>query len=181
MMEGLTLLGPPNCPTSWQAFLVECLSVEPVNKATPVGLTTPVKRDTSVPSKGKLHPGSSGKKSAPPKQITDYWEDDERKKEDEESRRREEERCQKKPSGPVLSLDKHEELVMLLTSKAAPSRVSQGSRLPPCMPLPKARGAEAKFGKPVQSGSTPQKMSHYQTRLANRNPRVERRIILPRS
>ena len=64
MMEGLTLLGLPNCPTSWLASLVEQVSAEPVNKATPVGLTTPVKCDTSVP-KGKLHPGSSGKKSAP--------------------------------------------------------------------------------------------------------------------
>ena len=67
MMEGLTLLGPPNCPASWLASLVERVSAEPINKATPVGLTTLVKRDTSVSSKGKLHPGSSGKKSAPPK------------------------------------------------------------------------------------------------------------------
>ena len=133
MMEGLTLLGPPNCPASWPASLVERVSAEPTNKANLVGLTTPVKRDTSIP-KGKLHPGSSGKKSAPPKQITEYWEDDERKKEDEESCQQEEERCQKKPSGPVLSLDEHEELVTLLTSKAAPSRVSQESGLPPRTP-----------------------------------------------
>ena len=131
MMEGLTLLGPPNCPASWLASLVEQVSAEPTNKATVVGLTTLVKRDTSsVPGKGKLHPGSSSKKSALPKRITNYWEDDERKKEDEESCWWEEERCQKKPSGPVLSLDKHEESVMLLTSKAAPSRVSQAPGLP---------------------------------------------------
>ena len=132
--SSLTLLGPLNCPPSWPASLVEWVSAEPINKATLVGLTTPVKRNTSIPSKGKLHPGSSGKKSALPKRITNYWEDDERKKEDEEFRRWEEERCQKKPSGPVLSLDEHEELVTLLTSKAAPSRVSQGSGLPPCAP-----------------------------------------------
>ena len=90
MMEGLTLLGPLNCPTSWPASLVERVSAEPVKKATPAELTTLVKCDTSVP-KGKLHPGSSGKKSAPPKQITEYWDDDERKKEDEESHRQEEE------------------------------------------------------------------------------------------
>ena len=41
MMEGLTLLGPPKCPASWPASLVEQVSAEPVNKATPVGLTTP--------------------------------------------------------------------------------------------------------------------------------------------
>ena len=147
MMEGLTLLGPWNCPASWPASLVERVSAEPVNKATPVGLTTPVKHDTSVP-KGKLHPGSSGKKSAPPKRITEYWEDDERKKEDEESRRQEEERHQKKPSGPMLSLDEHEEPVTLLTSKAAPSWVSQDPGYLNAPPL-KASRAEAKFGGPV--------------------------------
>ena len=89
-----------------------------------------MKCDTSVP-KGKLNPGSSSKKSAPPKRIAKYWDDDKRKKEDEESRRQEEERCKKKPSGPVLSLDEHEESVLLLTSKAAPGQVSQGSGLPP--------------------------------------------------
>ena len=107
------------------------MSAEPINKATPVGLTGPVKRDTSsVPGKGKLHPGSSSKKLAPPKRITDYWEDDERKKEDEESHWWEEERHQKKPSCPVLSLDEHEESVTFLTSKAAPSLVSQAPGLP---------------------------------------------------
>ena len=91
MMEGLTLLGPPNCPTSWPASLVEQVSAEPIKKATLAGLTTPVKRDTSVP-KGKLHPGLSSKKWAPPKWITEYWDDDERKKEDEESHWQEEEK-----------------------------------------------------------------------------------------
>ena len=129
MMEGLTLLGPPNCPASWPASLVEWVSAEPVKMATPAGLTTPVKRDTSVP-KGKLNPSSSGKKLAP-KRIAEYRDDNERKKEDKESCRQEEERHKKKPSGPVLSLDEHKESVSLLTSKAAPSRVSQGSGLPP--------------------------------------------------
>ena len=40
-------------------------------------------------------------------------------------------RHKKKPSGPMLSLDEHEESVMLLTSMAAPDQVSQGSGLPP--------------------------------------------------
>ena len=142
MMEGLTLLGPPNCPASWLASLVKWVSAEPTNKATPVGLTTLVKCDTSSGSgKGKLPPGSSGKKSAPPKQVIDYWDHPERDKEDEESRRREEERRQKKkPSGPVLSLDEHKELVSLLTSKAVPSWVSQAPRLPTCAPTKGKRG-----------------------------------------
>ena len=98
--------------------------------ATPAGLTTLVKHDTSIP-KGKLNPGSSSKKSAA-KRIAEYWDDDERKKEDEESCQWEEERHKKKPSGPVLSLNEHEESVSLLTSKAVPGWVSQGSGLPPC-------------------------------------------------
>ena len=130
MMEGLTLLGPPSCPTSWPSSLVEQITAEPAKKTTPAGLPTPVKCDTSVPGKGKLHPGLSGKKSAPPKRITNYWEDEERKKEDEESHQQEEERHHKKPTGPILSLNKHEESVRVHTSKAAPSRVSQAPRLP---------------------------------------------------
>ena len=158
MMEGLTMLSPPNCPASWPASLVERVSAEPVSKATPVGLTTPVKCDTSIPSKGKLHSGSSSKKSAPPKQITKYWEDDERKKEDEESCQREEERCQKKPSGPMLSLDEHEKPVTLLTSKAAPSWVSEGSRLPPRAPS-KGKRSRSKVWRasPVQFNSSEDK------------------------
>ena len=89
-----------------------------------------MKHDTSVPGKGKSHPGSLGKKSVPPKWITDYWDDDERKKEDKESHWWEEEKRQKKPTGPILSLDKHEELVTALTSKTAPSWVSQVPGLP---------------------------------------------------
>ena len=129
MMEGLTLLGPPNCPASWPASLVDRVSAEPIKMGTPAGLTTPVKRDTSVP-KGKLNPGLSSKKPAP-KQIAGYWDDDERKKEDEESCWQEKERHKKKPSGPVLSLDKYKESFSLLTSKAAPGQVSQGYGLPP--------------------------------------------------
>ena len=142
MMEGLTLLGPPNCPASWPASLVEWVSAEPTNKATPVGLTTLVKCNTSSGSgKGKLPPGSSGKKSVPPKQVTDYWDNPERDKEDEESHRWEEERHQKKkPSGPVLSLDEHEESVSLLTSKAIPSWVSQAPGLPTHAPAKGKRG-----------------------------------------
>ena len=156
LMEGLTLLGPPNCPASWPISLVERVSSEPVNKAAPVGLTIPVKRDTSsVPGKGKLHPDSSSKKWVPPKRITDYWDDDERKREDEESHQREEEKCQKKSSGPMLSLDEHEELVKLLTSKAAPSRVTQAPGLPARTPSEGKRSrSKVRPASPVQFGSS---------------------------
>ena len=142
MMEGLTLLGPLNCPVSWPASLVKQLSAEPTNKATLVGLTTPVKHDTSSGySKGKLPPGSSGKKSLPPEQVTGYWDNSERDKEDEESHRWKYERHQKKkPSGPMLSLDEHEESISLLTSKAVPSRVSQAPGLSTHTPSKGKRG-----------------------------------------
>ena len=134
MIEGLTLLGPPGCPTSWPSSLVEQITAEPVKKTAAPRFTTPVKLDTSVPSKGKSHSGLSGKKSVPPKWITDYWDDDERKKEDEEYCQWEEQRHPKKPTSPVLSLDEHEESVSVLTSKTAPSRVSQAPGLPSCTP-----------------------------------------------
>ena len=128
VMEGLTLLGPPGCPASWPSSLVEQIAVEPVKKTAPPWFTTLVKRDSSVPGKGKSQSGSSGKKSIPPKWITEYWDDEEWKKEDEESRCWEEEK-KKKPAGPVLSLDKHEESVIALTSKTTPSWVSQAPGL----------------------------------------------------
>ena len=102
---------------------------EPVKKTAPPGFTTLVKCDTSVPGKGKSHPGSSGKKSVPPKQITDYWDDDEWKKEDEESHRQEEEKRQKKSTGPILSLDKHEKSVIALTLGITGTRTAQLSSI----------------------------------------------------
>ena len=81
------------------------------------------------PVREKSQSGSSGKKSIPPKWITEYWDDEEWKKEDEASRHQEEEK-KKKPAGPVLSLDEHEESVIALTSKTAPSQVLQAPGLP---------------------------------------------------
>ena len=126
VMEGLTLLGPLSCPASWLASLVELVSAEPTKKTIPAVLTTPAKLDSSGSHKGKSHLGSSGKKTGPPKQVTKYWGDPERDLEDAEAHKQEEEKHQKKKhSGPVLSLDEHEESIMVLTSKAIPSRISQ--------------------------------------------------------
>ena len=68
----------------------------------------------------------SGKKSQPSaKQIAGlFWKDPERGKEDAEAHKQEE-KHRKKPTGPVLSLDNHEDSVTALTNQAAPSRVSQ--------------------------------------------------------
>ena len=129
VMEGLTLLGLPSCPASWLASLVEQVSAEPAKKTAPVVPATPTKPDSSGSHKGKSHPGSSGKKTGPPKQVTKYWGDLVRDLEDAEARKWEEEKHQKKkPSSPVLSLDEHKESIMVLTSKAIPSQVSQAPR-----------------------------------------------------
>ena len=86
---------------------------------------TPAKPSTPVSGAGQATPESYGKKSqVSTKQITGYWKDPEREKEDAEAQKQEE-KCQKKFSGPVLSLDDHEDLVATLTNRAAPSQVSQ--------------------------------------------------------
>ena len=180
MMEGLTLLGPPNCPASWLASLVEWVSADPTNKATLVGLSTPVKCDTSGSGKGKLPLGSSSKKSVPPKQVTDYWDHPERDKEDEESQRWEEEKCQKKKhSGPqfYLLMNTRNRSRFLL-----PKPFQAGYlRHPDCLPMPllKGRGAGARSNRPVQYGSTPQTTSHSQTKEVNQSPKAERGTTLP--
>ena len=121
MIEGLSLLGPLICPTSWLASLVEWVDGEPAKRAMLVQPMTPAKSD-----KGKSLPGSSVKRSSQPKPISNYWKDPERKKEDEESQRQEEEKhCRKSSGAPVLSLAEHKELVSSLTSKTASSWVSQ--------------------------------------------------------
>ena len=87
-MEGLSLLGPPTCPASWPASQVERVSAEPTHRTVPVVPTTLVKLDApSGSSKVKPTPGSSSKKSGPPKQVTDYWVDLERNKKHVESHR----------------------------------------------------------------------------------------------
>ena len=129
-MESLSLLGPPTCPASWPASLVKQITMGPAKKVELVVPTNPVKPNTSQGSgRGKLPSGSSGKKSVPPKQVTDYWGDPLRKKEDAEAHKQEEDRHQKKLSGPVLSLDEHEDPISVLTSRAAPSQSSEPSGL----------------------------------------------------
>ena len=53
-----------------------------------------------------------------------FWGDLERRKEDAEAHKQEE-KCRKKSTGPVLSLDDHEDSVTDLMKRAAPNRVSQ--------------------------------------------------------
>ena len=102
------LLGPPTCPASWLASLVEWVDGHPapIQRATLVPPVTPVK-------------SSGGRERR------------EDKREDEESNKWEKEKWhQKSHGGPILSLAEHEEPVSSLTAKTAPHRVSQPAGLP---------------------------------------------------
>ena len=126
LLEGLSLLGPPSCSASWPASLVERVTAVPAPQAV-LGLPkTPAKPSTLVSGAGKATPEYSKKKSqVSAKQVAGlFWKDPERGKEDAEARKQEE-KHRKKFTGPVLSLDDHEDSVTTCTDRAAPSRVSQ--------------------------------------------------------
>ena len=125
LLEGLSLLGPPSCSSSWPASLVERVTVLPAPRNVPGSSKTPTKSNhpPSGAVKGTLDSGKKSHQSA--KQVTGlFWGDAERGKEDAEVCKQEE-KCQKKSTGPILSLDGHEESVTDLTKQAALSWVSQ--------------------------------------------------------
>ena len=105
VIEGLLLLGPPTCPASWPASLVERVDghPDPAQRATSVPPVTLVKSSSGKSS------SRSGVKKSKPKKILDFWNDSEREREDEESNKWEKEkRCQKSRGSPILSLAEHE-------------------------------------------------------------------------
>ena len=125
LLEGLSLLGPPSCSASWPASLVERVTAVPAPQNVPGSSKTPTKSNP-LPSgvvKATLDSGKKSYQSA--KQVAGlFWGDPERGKEDAEACKQEE-KCRKKSTGPILSLDDHEDSVTDLMKRAAPSRVSQ--------------------------------------------------------
>ena len=87
-----------------------------------LGSSKTLTRSHHPPSGAAKTTPDSGKRShQSTRQVArSFWGDLEREKEDAEARKWEE-KCQKKSTGPVLSLDDHEDLM----KPAAPSRVSQ--------------------------------------------------------
>ena len=123
LLEGLSLLGPPNCLESWPASLVEQVTPAPHN--VPGSSKTPMKfhHPPSGAAKTTPDPGKNSHQST--KQVVgSFWGNLERGKEDAEARKSQENH-QKKSTGPVLSLDDHEDSVINLVKQAAPSWVSQ--------------------------------------------------------
>ena len=125
LLEGLSLLGPPSCLASWPASLVERVTAVPAPQSVPGSSKTPTK--SNPPPSGVVKATlDSGKKShQSTKQVAGlFWGDPERGKEDAEACKQEE-KHRKKSTGPILSLDDHEDSVTDLMKWATPSRVSQ--------------------------------------------------------
>ena len=127
LLEGLSLLGPPSCLASWPVSLVERVTAIPTCQNV-LGLSkTPTKSNPPLSGAAKTTPDSGKKSHQSAKQATGlFWGDEARGKEDAEARKLEE-KCQKKSTGPVLSLDDHEDSITNLLKRAPASRVSQPS------------------------------------------------------
>ena len=125
LLKGLSLLGPPSCSASWPASLVEWVTAVPAPQNV-LGSSKTLTKFNHPPSRAVITTPDSGKKShQSAKQVAGlFWKDPERGKEDAEVHKQEE-KHQKKSTGPILSLDGHEDSVTNLMKRAAPSRVSQ--------------------------------------------------------
>ena len=120
LLEGLSLLGPPSCSASWQASLVEWVTAVPACQNVLGSSKTPTKSNLPPPGAVKTTPDSGKKPHHSAKQATGlFWKDDARGKEDAEARKLEE-KCQKKSTGPSLSLGDHEESISNLLKQASP-------------------------------------------------------------
>ena len=125
LLEGLSLLGPPSCSASLAASLVERVTAIPAPQNVLGSSKTPTKSNHPPSRAMKTAPDSGKKSQQSAKQVAGlFWKDPERGKEDAEARKQEE-KCRKKSTGPVLSLDGHEDSVTVLMKRAALNRVSQ--------------------------------------------------------
>ena len=125
LLEGLSLLGPPSCLASWPASLVEWVTAVPAPQNVPGSSKTQTKSNPPPSRVVKATPDSGKKSHQSAKQVAGlFWGDSERGKEDVEACKQEE-KCRKKSTGPVLSLDDHEDSVTDLMKWATPSQVSQ--------------------------------------------------------
>ena len=125
VLEGLSLVAPPSCSASWPASLVELVAPIPGTSGQSGSTKTPTK--PSNPGASKLVPGSR-KKTQPIQQAAGmFWGDKKKREKEDADAPAQEERCQKRPSGPILSLDEHEHSITELTNRAAPGRSAQPS------------------------------------------------------
>ena len=138
VLEGLSLVAPLSCSASWPASLVERVAPVPGTSGQSGSAKTPTK--PCNPGAGKLAPGS-GKKTQPIQQAARmFWGDKKKREKEDADARAQEEKRQKKPSGPILSLDEHEHSITELTNQAAPSQSTQpSSKTPSSTPKDRVR------------------------------------------
>ena len=111
LLEGLSLLGPPSCSTSWPASLVEWVTAVPACQNVPGSSQTPTKSNLSLSGVAKTTPDSGKKPHQLAKQAAGlFWKDKVRGKDDVEARKLEEKHW-KKSTGPILSLGDHEDSI----------------------------------------------------------------------
>ena len=109
LLEGLSILGPPSCSASWPTSLVEQVTAIPACQNVSSSSKTPTKPNQPLSGAVKTTP-DSGKKHSAKQAAGLFWGDNVRRKEDAEARQLEE-KCQKKFTGPVLSLGDHEDSI----------------------------------------------------------------------
>ena len=154
VLERLSLVEPPSCSTNWPASLVERVTPVPGTSGQSGSAKTPTK--PCNPEAGKLTPGS-GKKTQPIQQAAGmFWGDKKKREKEEADARAQEEKRQKKPSGPILSLDEHEHSITELTNRAAPSRSAQPSgKTPSSVPKDQVRPRKDPIAVPDPSDDEP--------------------------
>ena len=104
---------------------MERVTAVPAPQNVPGSSKTRTKSNPPPSGAVKATPDSGKKSHQSAKQVTGlFWGDLERGKEDAEARKQEE-KHRKKSTGPVLSLDDHEDSVTNLMKQATPSQVSQ--------------------------------------------------------
>ena len=137
VLEGLSLVAPPSCSASWPASLVERVAPVPGTSGQSGSTKTPTKPGN--PRASKLTPGS-GKKTQPIQQAAGmFWGDKKKREKEDADARVQEKKRQKKPSGPILSLDEHEHSITELTNQATPSQSTQPSKTSSSTPKDQVR------------------------------------------
>ena len=106
VLEGLSLVAPPSCSASWPASLVEWVTPVLGTSVQAGSAKTPTK--PCNPGAGKLTPGSGNKTTQIQQAARMFWSDKQKREKEDADTWAQEEKRQKKPSGPILSLDEHE-------------------------------------------------------------------------
>ena len=149
VLEGLSLVAPLSCSASWPASLVERVAPIPGTSGQSGSAKTPTK--PCNPGAGRLAPGS-GKKTQPIQQAAGmFWGDKKKREKEDADARAQEKKRQKKPSGPILSLDEHEHSIT-----AAPSWSAQPySKTPSSAPKDRIRPRKNPTAVPDPSDDEP--------------------------